>query len=119
MPWILLAVLVVLMLIWGLASISQSYAAAQQAQAAIEASRATQIASVGNLLVIVVLVLLVIVLLVCLYYVLKNKPKNNADPLPALLTMLVYQMLQEKRPEPLPTIEADIPNEVLRDLWMN
>ncbi|MCX6064839.1 MAG: hypothetical protein NT121_03675 [Chloroflexi bacterium] len=44
--------LVTFVALFGLASISQSYATAKQAQAAIEASRAAQIASTGNLVAI-------------------------------------------------------------------
>jgi uncharacterized protein YceK len=53
----MLLAIIVLALLFGLASISQSYATSQQAQAAIEASRATQIANAGNLVVLVALLL--------------------------------------------------------------
>jgi len=55
--------LITLVAHFGLASISQSYATAKQAQAAIEASRASQIVSTGNLVAIVTIVMLAVAFL--------------------------------------------------------
>lgn len=61
MMWIFVVILVVfLALLFGLSSISQSYAAARQAQALIETARVAQIASGGNLVLIAILVVLLL-----------------------------------------------------------
>jgi len=112
--------ILVLALIFGFSSISQSYATSRQAQAAIEASRVAQIASLGNLVVlttmalVIVAVLAVVILLGWLFLRGKNQPKNQWAPgpnahwgqvsqpqanalLPALLTVLLYQMMQTQQ----------------------
>lgn len=66
----MLLAIIVLALLFGLASISQSYATSQQAQAAIEASRATQIANAGNLVVLVALLLSIILAAVTAFVIL-------------------------------------------------
>jgi len=117
--FLILSVLI-LALIFGFASISQSYATARQAQAAIEASRVAQIASVGNLValitvaLVIVVVLVVIILFGWLFLRGKSQPKRQWTPgpnanwgqvsqsqanalLPALLTVLLYQMMQNQQ----------------------
>jgi hypothetical protein len=117
--FLILSVLI-LALIFGFASISQSYATARQAQAAIEASRVAQIASVGNLVALITVALIVtIVLAVALFFGWlflrgKSQPKRQWVPgpnanwgqvsqpqanalLPALLTVLLYQMMQNQQ----------------------
>lgn len=106
-----LTILFVLALLFGLSSTSQSYASAQQAQAAIEASRATQIASAGNLVIIAALTILLLVAIAVITYLLLHArqpgQRRNSRPhtglvsdtdmnslLPAMLTMLMYQMMQ-------------------------
>lgn len=81
MEFVLFAILlVIVVLVWGLSSISQSYAAARQAQASIEASRAAQIASTGNLVTILAVVLVILALLAIigfalwLFYQVRIKP---------------------------------------------
>jgi O-antigen/teichoic acid export membrane protein len=108
-----LTILFVLALLFGLSSVSQSYATAQQAQAAIEASRATQIASAGNLVIIAALTILLLVAIAIITYLLlyARQPgqRRNSRPhtglvsdtdmnslLPAMLTMLMYQMMQSQ-----------------------
>jgi len=117
--FLILSVLI-LALIFGFASISQSYATARQAQATIEASRVAQIASVGNLVALITVALIVaIVLAVSLFFGWlflrgKSQPKRQWAPgpnanwgqvsqpqanalLPALLTVLLYQMMQNQQ----------------------
>jgi len=114
--------LVTLVALFGLASISQSYATAKQAQAAIEASRAAQIASTGNLVAIVTMAMLAVAFLaavvVIAWLVLRAKaqpkrhwtrtstggwdgfhqPQANAL-IPALMTQLLYEMTQRQQHE--------------------
>jgi hypothetical protein len=120
MQILLLLIIALLAVFWGLASISQSYATAQQAQAAIEASRAAQIASTGNLVTLVTIALVIIAMLVAVVVIAwlllraKVNPKKQWTPgpnanwgqisqpqandlLPTLLTMLLYQMMQDKK----------------------
>jgi uncharacterized alpha/beta hydrolase family protein len=116
----LILIVLILALIFGFASISQSYATARQAQAVIEASRVAQIASVGNLVVlttmvlVIVAVLVVVLLLGWLFLRGKSQPNRQWTPgpnahwgqvsqpqanalLPALLTVLLYQMMQNQQ----------------------
>ena len=118
--------LVTLVALFGLASISQSYATAKQAQAAIEASRASQIASTGNLVAMITIAILAIAFLAALIVIawlvlrvksqtkrhwtrtgnrgwdqfdlLKSQPQANAL-IPALMTQLLYEMTQRQQHE--------------------
>lgn len=141
--WI--AIIIVLGVIWGVASISQSYAAAKQAEAAIEASRATQIISISNLVMLLLIVLLVVIVLAALgviawlSYRLKIKPmpdqtkgsqvrrQPQAAPsatelLPQLMVMLMYQMAQQNQlPNPAQSLRQidteTAPVETIQDIW--
>lgn len=141
---ILVAILFIVVLLFGLSSISQSYATAQQAQAAIEASRATQIAGAGNLttiLVTAVIVMAVLGLGIFIAYLefkgipqrrLKSVSKaapfqhfeqaDGAQLLPALMTLLMVEMLrrQETQQHPMPDMShPEIPMmEDHNDFWM-
>ena len=123
----LLFCLFVMVLLFGFSSISQSYAASQQAQAAIEASRAAQIASAGNLVIIATLAVLLLAAMGVIAFLLlraKSQPKRQWTPgsnagwesfpqpnpnamLPTLLTMMMYQMMQQQH-------QQDI-----EQFWMN
>jgi len=80
MVWIFAILLFIVVLIWGLSSISQSLATAKQAQATIETARAAQIASTGNLVTILVTVLVILGILgliglgLWLFYQIRIKP---------------------------------------------
>ena len=112
--------LVIVVLLFGLSSMSQSYAAAQQAQAVIETAHAAQIASAGNVVVIVTLAVLLLVAAGVIAYLLtrtRPQPKSgqwvsgpnarwgriqqpDANAMfPALLTMMLYQMVQNQQHE--------------------
>ena len=120
MPYFLVALLFVIVFLFSLASVSQSYATAQQAQAAIEASRAAQIASTGNLVTIVTVSLVVVAILVAVVVIAwlvlraKSQPKRQWNPsrngvwdqfqqpdanalIPALMTLLLYEMTQHQQ----------------------
>ena len=119
MPLILVALLFLIVFLFSLASVSQSYATAKQAQAAIEASRAAQIASTGNLVTLMTIALVVVAVLAAViliaWLLLRAKPqtsrqwssnRNNgwdqfqqpdANALvPALMTLLLYEMTQHQ-----------------------
>jgi hypothetical protein len=74
-----------ILIVWGLSSVSQSFAAAKQAEATIKAAQAAQTASAGNLVTIIVVGLLVIVFLaiggylVYLFIGLRIKNRIKAD----------------------------------------
>ncbi len=112
---ILVAILVVVVLLFALSSISQSYATAKQAEAAIEASRTAQIAGIGNLVTILVVAVVVVAVLMLgifiVYFEIKGIPyrktkslsdssrhfgQDNNGLLPAILTMMMYEMLQRQ-----------------------
>lgn len=139
MLYIFAFLLLIIVMLFSLSSFSQSYASAQQTQAAIEASRAAQIAGAGNLVVIVVGGLVVVVLLVAMVVIawlfLRAKTRAEqgrwvsgpnarwqklAQPQPAsdpstsmaLLAMLLYQEIQRKKAEPLPLPNAE-------QTWLN
>jgi NADH:ubiquinone oxidoreductase subunit 3 (subunit A) len=120
MPYFLVALLFVIVFLFSLASVSQSYATAQQAQAAIEASRSAQIASTGNLVTIVTVTLVIVAILVAVVMIAwlvlraKSQPKRqwsssrnggsdqfqqpDANALiPALMTLLLYEMTQHRQ----------------------
>jgi ABC-type Fe3+ transport system permease subunit len=106
--------LVIVVILFGFSSISQSYASAQQAQAAIEASRTAQIASTGNLVVIATLAIVLLVAIAVIAYLLlhsrqpagqrrNSRPNTGQVPqadlnslLPAVLTMLLVQAMQKQ-----------------------
>ena len=78
MPYLLLAFTLLIITIFGCASISNSYASAKQAEAVIEASRTAQLAlgsqSVISILLALVVVILIFVVLALLYKLLKKQP---------------------------------------------
>jgi heme/copper-type cytochrome/quinol oxidase subunit 2 len=114
MPYVFALLLFIAVLFFGLSSMSQSYASAQQAQAAIEASRTAQIASAGNLVVIVTLAIVLLVAIAVIAYLLlharrqpgqhrNSQPNTGQMPqtdmnslLPAMLTMLLLQAMQKQ-----------------------
>ena len=125
MELVIFAILLfIVIVVWGLASISQSLASAKQAQAAIEASRAAQIASTGNLVTILTMALVILLILAVigfsfwLFYQMRVKPaltraglfpgsgrklfgqRNqpglaNQDPLGLLTQIMTFQMYRE------------------------
>jgi ABC-type Fe3+ transport system permease subunit len=117
MPYFFALVMLIVILLFGLSSVSQSFATAKQAQAAIEASKTAQIASVGNLVVIAVVALVIVVLLAAVIFtawLLHTKPlsggkrasgqnvywEQNRQPdvnglLQTVLTLLTYQITLE------------------------
>jgi hypothetical protein len=120
MQILLIVTLTLALFIFALSSVSQSYASAQQAQAAIEASRAAQIASTGNLVTIVTVALVAIALLAAVVLIAslvlraKSQPKRQWNPsrnggwdqfqqpdanalIPALMTLLLYEMTQHRQ----------------------
>ena len=120
MPTLLIIIVLIVILLFGLSSMSQSYAAAKQAQAVIETARAAQIASAGNLVIIVTLAVLLLAAAGVIAYLLTRtrpqpkpgqwvsgpnarwgriqQPDANAM-FPALLTMMLYQMVQNQQQE--------------------
>ena len=136
MPYLILLLVIVLTIIFGLASISQSYASAQQAQAAIEASRVAQIASTGNLVAIVTVALITVAFLIAVVLIawllmrtqvrVKSQTKSQWMPgpnanwgqlqqqqvselYPTLLTMMLYQMLQSQKQQTVEPLMMDEP----------
>jgi amino acid transporter len=116
--WIFVVVCaLILILLFGLSSMSQSYAAAKQAQAVIETARVAQIASLGNLVIIIALVILLLAAIGVIAYLLlrtETQPRRQWAPgpnahweqlpqpspnalLPTLLTMLMYQMMPQQQ----------------------
>jgi hypothetical protein len=122
--FILVLVIIALVLItWGLSSISASLAAAKQAQATIEAARAAQIASSGNLISLLTTALVIAVILAGIAVIfwivyrvrirplLASLPGNRksfhavngnqqpqvstSDPLGQLVTLATLQMLRD------------------------
>ena len=129
MPLIIAALLIVLVL-FGLSSISQSQATAKQAQAVIEASRTAQIATTGNLVTIVTVALVIIAVLAAVIVIAwlvlraKTQPKRNwtrtnngswdqfQQPrtnalVEALMTQLLYEMSQNQQ------------HQEVEQFWMN
>ena len=135
--FLVIAVLI-LALVFGFSSISQSYATAKQAQATIETARAAEIASTGNLIAIVLFALLVIVVIgVSLHFFLRFKNTSQQQSqkstqshigeagqasLDSILTLLVIQMLQNQMEQNasqlhIPPAQVDTSAED-NDLWL-
>jgi len=116
----LVLTLFVIVFLFSLSSVSQSYATAKQAQAAIEANRATQIASTGNLVSLVTVTLVIIaglaaaIVIAWLVLRARTQPKRNwtrtnnggwdqfQQPrtnalVEALMTQLLYEMSQHQQ----------------------
>jgi heme/copper-type cytochrome/quinol oxidase subunit 2 len=119
MTVIFVLIMFLLALLFGLSTISQSYATAQQAQAAIEASKATQIANAGNLVVLVALLMSTVLAAVAAFVIIFLFIRRNQRALRQLgmnrdmqhwaqiqpdansmlssaLALLTYRMLQEQ-----------------------
>lgn len=130
--------LLILALVFGVSSISQSHATAKQAQATIEIARAAEIASISNLVVILLLVLLVIAIVgVVLYFFTHIKSKSQQRSHQAtqaqvshsgnanwehLLTLLLVQILQNQMEQNasqlnIPPTYVEAPTED-NDLWL-
>ena len=80
--------LFIVIVVWGLSSISQSLASAKQAQATIETARAAQEASTGNLVTILVTALVILGILAMigfglwLFFQVRIKPTLRRTGLP-------------------------------------
>ncbi len=68
--YFLIAILLIVILVFGIAASMQSYATAQQAQAQIEVAKAAQVNAWGNLIVILVLALVILAALAMILWVL-------------------------------------------------
>ena len=129
MELILFAILLIIVIVvWGLASISQSLASAKQAQATLEAARSAQVASAGNLVMILVAALVILVSLALigfglwLFFQVRIKPTltraglypgnsrkmfgqhnrpglEGQDPFGLLSQMIAFQMYQQMQRE--------------------
>ena len=125
MELVIFAILLfIVIVVWGLSSISQSLATAKQAQATIETRRSAQVASTGNLVTILVTALVILGILAMigfslwLFFQVRIKPTlrrnglhlgngqkmygwNNQpeltgqDPLGQLTQLMTLQMLQQ------------------------
>ena len=130
--------LLIVALVFGFSSISQSYATAKQAQATIETARAAEIASTGNLIAILLFALLVIVVIgVSLHFFLSLKTtsqqhshkskqshlsQEGSVSLDSIITLLVIQMLQNQMDQNasqlnIPPAQVDTSAED-NDLWL-
>lgn len=137
----LIVILVLVVLLFGLSPISQSYATAKQAQAAIEASRTAQIATAGHLVSIVVAALVIVAVLTAFVLIFwltirvevrrirrrapgpsgsgnwEQVPQPQADGLlPILVTMMLYQMMQSQEQQMHETEQFWMMNEPANDI---
>lgn len=78
----IVALLVVVLILWGTTSISQSYAAAQQAKATIAAAHAAEVASLGNVIVIATLAILVLALVAAIGYLMYLRSQASRQRIP-------------------------------------
>lgn len=135
----LVIALLILALVFGFSSISQSYATAKQAQATIETARAAEIASTGNLIAILLFALLVIAIIgVSLHFFLRFKTTSQQNSqkstqshiahqvgpasLDSFITLLVIQMLQNQMEQNasqlyIPPAQVETSEED-NDLWL-
>ena len=77
MPYFVIAVLLLVVIIFGVSSTSQSYATAQQAKAQIETAQLGQINAWGNLITILTMALLILLFAVYWFF-LRSKARGQA-----------------------------------------
>lgn len=73
-------VVLILALVFGAASVMQSYASAQQAQAVVETAQAAQMATFANVVVIVVMALVLVLILVGIVYLVIRLNRRPQQP---------------------------------------
>ena len=76
--YILIAILLIIVVIFGVSSGMQSYATAQQAQAQIETAKVAQVSAWGNLITILMMALLIVLTLAVIALVLWVMWKRSA-----------------------------------------
>jgi uncharacterized protein HemY len=75
-------VVLILVVVFGVASVMQSYASAQQAQAVVETAQVAQMATFANVVVIVVMALVLVLILAGIVYLvikLNRRPRVQPD----------------------------------------
>jgi len=111
--YVLVAILLIIVVIFGVSSGMQSYASAQQARATIEVAQVAQINAWGNLVTILTVVLLIVVAIAVIAAVLWLVYKRSAGK-PSAVS---HQRAIIKQPgEQLPSLEMLIQLEMLRTL---
>lgn len=125
MPYVFAVILLIIVLLFGLSSMSESYAVAKQAEAVVAANHTAQLASATNVVLVLVIALLVVGILglqgVILYLKMREpdaaprqgthkwvagpnakwqvaEPAQPRTPLETLTELLVLQMLQNMQP---------------------
>jgi phosphatidylglycerophosphate synthase len=83
MPYFVIAILLLVVIVFGVSSTSQSYATAQQAKAQIETAQLGQINAWGNLITImtmalIILVVLAILVLAVYWFFIRSKARIHA-----------------------------------------
>lgn len=130
--------LLTIVFLFALASISQSYASARQAQAVIETARAAEIAGINSLIAILLLALLMIIIIgISIHFYLRFKTDtqrstrqiihpqlthDGTSRLDHILALLVVQMLQNQMDQNasqlyIPPVQVDDATED-NDLWL-
>lgn len=107
--YILIAVLLLVIAIFGVASITDSYATAKQAQATIEVAQVAQVNAWGNLIVImlVALVILCVAGVIVWIVVSRGQRENNDQRTAATRQQMIQRALQSPPPPaPPPTLET-------------
>jgi hypothetical protein len=112
--YFLIAILLIIVIIFGVASGMQSYATAQQAQAQIEVAKAGQVNAWGNLITILILMLTILVVLAFLAALLWTMYRRSVRQ-----SVISRQHLTPSTfvpPPPPPSLETLIQLETLRML---
>jgi uncharacterized membrane protein len=112
MIYILVAALILIAVLFGISSAMQSYATAQQAQAAIEASRTAQVLAVNQLISTIVISVSLIVLLAVavalVVFFLRRRPQANTSRVNADRSLLAKRNMPSQF---LDVAERDAPVE--------
>lgn len=107
--YILIAVLLLVIAIFGVASITDSYATAKQAQATIEVAQVAQVNAWGNLIVIMLLALVILCVVGVIVWmsVSRGQRENNDQRTAATRQQMIQRALQSPPPPaPPPTLET-------------
>ncbi len=135
--WILVAILLIVLIIWGIDAGLQNIATATQAQATVETARAAQIASIGNMIIILLVTLIILALLVLAGYMAflrtKKTPQKSqpvcgeiTTPEPRMLDMnqvmqvIVFKILNDMMSKPQAQAQnrsVEMPDENERIAW--
>jgi hypothetical protein len=115
---IFVVVLFLIVIMFGVSSMMQSYSSAQQAHATIEVANATQMAVFGNVVVIMLVAIFLLAILVLVGYVITRKPTISIQTQPKHgNTPTTKRVLLQPPSLEYPQVIYEEPSEQLEEIW--